>query len=748
MCFRRARYSLRQVVCFYNFAELIKLNDPSMKTTARTGLPFLLCASLIFLSEPKQMNMTETKEPSFILKDDNPLLAPWPGGYGGVPPFDKISTLHFKPAFERIREQRLHAIDAITNNPAEPDFSNTIVPLEKAEWIVDAFEGCYDLYSNNLSTPEFQSVETELAPRIAALKDEVKQNEKLFRRIEAIYQSDQTGLTAEQRRLVWLYYTNFVRSGAKLGNESKQRLAEINSTLANLFTRFQQNVLADEGQYLVLENKSDLAGLPEFLIEAARAEATERSLFGKWIITNTRSSIDPFLTYSTNRSLREKAWRMFVNRGDQAKENNNNQIIPRILALRKERALLLGYRSHADWQLENSMAKTPENAMRLLELVWKPAVQRVREEVSDMQAIADKEQAGIKIAPWDYHFYMEKVRKARFDFDQNEVKPYLQLENLRKGLFYVAREVFGLNFTPVKDVPVFHPDVQVWKVEDIKSRTTVGLWYFDPFARKNKRSGAWMESLRDQEKIDKTVITIVTNNSNFIKGKPGEPVLISWDDATTLFHEFGHALHGLSSNVVYPSLSGTNVFADYVEFPSQLLEHWLSTPEIRQKFMTHYRTGEPIPVELVQKIETAATFNQGYSTLEYLASAIVDMKAHMLPNPEINPDNFEKETLVTLGMPDELVMRHRLPHFLHIFSSDDYSAVYYSYLWADVITADAWQAFLEAGNPYDKNVSERLKNYVFSIGNTLEPAESYRLFRGRDPQIEALMKKRGFTGVR
>lgn len=746
MCFLRARYSLRQVG-FYNFAELIKLNDPSMKTTARKGLPFLLCASLILLPEPKQMNMTETKASSTTLQDDNPLLAPWPGGYGGVPPFDKIKTVHFIPAFEHIRKQKLHAVDEIANNPAAPDFNNTIVPLEKAEWIVDAFEACYDIFSNNLSTPEFQSVETELAPRITALKDEVKQNEKLFSRIEAIYQSDQTGLTAEQRRLVWLHYTNFVRSGAKLGIESKRRLAEINAALANLFTKFQQNVLADEGQYLVLENKSDVAGLPKFLIEAARAEAMEHNLTGKWIITNTRSSIDPFLTYSTNRSLREKAWRMFVNRGDQSNEYNNNQIIPRILALRKERASLLGYKNHADWQLENSMAKTPENAMRLLELVWKPAVQRVREEVSDMQAIADKEQAGIKIAPWDYHFYMEKVRKARYDFDQNEVKPYLQLENLREGLFYVAREVFGLNFIPVQDVPVFHPDVQVWKVEDVKSRTTIGLWYFDPFARKNKRSGAWMESLRDQEKIDKNVITIVTNNSNFIKGKPGEPVLISWDDATTLFHEFGHALHGLSSNVVYPSLSGTNVFADYVEFPSQLLEHWLSTPEIRQKFMTHYKTGEPIPVELVQKIETAATFNQGFSTLEYLASAIADMKAHSLADTDINPDNFEKETLATLGMPDELVMRHRLPHFLHIFSSDDYSAAYYSYLWADVITADAWQAFVEVGNPYDKNVSERLKKYVFSVGNTLDPAESYRLFRGRDPRTEALMKKRGFTGL-
>jgi peptidyl-dipeptidase Dcp len=362
-----------------------------------------------------------------------------------------------------------------------------------------------------------------------------------------------------------------------------------------------------------------------------------------------------------------------------------------------------------------------------------------------MQAIADQEHRSLSIEPWDYHYYMEKVRKDRFDFDQNELKPYLELDKLREGMFFVAEKVFGLKFIPVKDVPVFHPDVQVWKVQNIAKNTTVGLWYFDPFARKNKVSGAWMNAIRDQDRMDSAVTTIVTNNSNFMKGRPGEPVLISWDDAVTLFHEFGHALHGLSSNVTYPSLSGTNVLQDYVEFPSQLLERWLSTPEVRTKYMTHYKTGAPMPQSLVEKLEKASTFKQGYATVEYLSSALVDMKLHLLTETDVDPGVYEKETLKTLGMPREIVMRHRTPQFLHIFSSDEYSAGYYSYIWAEVITADAWDAFTEAGSGFDKTVSERLRNYVFSVGNTIDPTEAYRKFRGRDPEVRALMEKRGFT---
>jgi len=389
------------------------------------------------------------------------------------------------------------------------------------------------------------------------------------------------------------------------------------------------------------------------------------------------------------------------------------------------------------------MAKTPEHAMDLMLAVWKPAVARVHEEVADMQAIADKEGAHLTIEPWDYRYYAEKVRKAKYDLDQNEVKPYLQLDKLREGMFWVAGQLFGFQFSPIDNVPVAHPDVRVFEVKDAAGKH-VGLWYFDPYARPGKQSGAWMNAYRNQERFDREITTIVSNNSNFVKGAPGEPVLISWDDATTLFHEFGHALHGLNSNVSYPSLSGTNVARDYVEFPSQLLEHWLSTPEVLNRFALHYKTGKPLPAELVQRIERAATFNQGFITVEYLASALVDMKLHLAGDKPIDPDAFERETLAGLGMPKEIVMRHRTPQFSHVFSSDGYSAGYYSYLWSDTLSADAWEAFTEAGGPYDKAVAKRLYDHVFSIGNTVDPAEAYRALRGRDAGTAALMRKRGF----
>jgi len=437
---------------------------------------------------------------------------------------------------------------------------------------------------------------------------------------------------------------------------------------------------------------------------------------------------------------------MFVNRGDNGDEHDNHSTITEILQLRAERAKLLGFPTHAHWRLQNAMAKTPERAMELMLAVWKPAVARVHEEVADMQALADKEDAKIKIEPWDYRFYAEKVRKARYDLDQNEVKPYLQLEKLREGIFWVAGELFGFNFTPVTKVPVAHPDIRVWEVTDKATKRHIGLWYFDPYARAGKRSGAWMNAYRSQERVNGVITTIVSNNANFAKGKPGEPLLISWDDAVTMFHEFGHALHGLNSNVTYPSLSGTAVPRDYVEFPSQLMEHWLSTPEVLQRFAVHYQTGQPIPQALVDRIQRSATFNQGFATVEYLASALVDMKLHLAGDRKIDPDAFERETLAELGMPHEIVMRHRPTHFNHIFSSDAYSAGYYSYLWSDVLTADAFGAFVEAGGPYDHKVAERLRQNIFSVGNTIDPAEAYRAFRGRDPKIEALMKKRGFTG--
>jgi peptidyl-dipeptidase Dcp len=706
----------------------------------------LILRSIVLLLAVTMLANTTTT--SHAVTDDNPLLAKWEGPYGGIPPFDRVQIPLFKPALEAAMAEELAETERIAKNEAPPDFENTIVALERTGQSLNRVGTLYGVWGATMSSPDYQAVQREMAPRLAAFNDQITQNEALFKRIEAVYNSPaKAKLTPEQQRLVWLYYTNFVRAGARLKPEAKKRLSEINQQLAGLYTKFSLNVLAEEtDQFIVLKSEEELAGLPQSLRDAAAAAAeSKKQQPGTWVIMNTRSSIDPFLTYSDRRDLREKAWRMFVNRGDNGGEHDNNAIITEILQLRAERAKLLGYPTHAHWRLENSMAKSPEKAMELMEAVWKPAVARVHEEVADMQALADKEGAKLKIEPWDYRYYMEKVRKAKYDLDQNEIKPYLQLEKLREGIFWVAGELFNFNFTSVTNVPVAHPDIRVWEVTDKTTKKHIGLWYFDPYARAGKRSGAWMNAYRSQERVNGEITTIVSNNSNFVKGKPGEPVLISWDDATTMFHEFGHALHGLNSNVTYPSLSGTAVPRDYVEFPSQLLEHWLSTPEVLQKFALHYQTGKPIPQELVDKIKRSATFNQGFATVEYLSAALVDMKLHLAGDKKIDPDAFERETLAQLGMPKEIVMRHRTPQFLHVFSSDGYSAGYYSYLWSDVITADAFGAFVEGKGPYDRAVAERLRKYVFSVGNTVDPAEAYRAFRGRDPKVDALMKKRGFA---
>ncbi|HEX6177144.1 MAG TPA: M3 family metallopeptidase [Thermoanaerobaculia bacterium] len=676
----------------------------------------------------------------------NPLLAPWTGPYGGIPPFDRVNVADMKPALEAAMAENLAEVDRIANNPAAPTFENTIAALERSGRTLNRVTTAYGIWSSTMNSPDFQAVERDMAPRLAAFSDQITQNEALFKRIEAVYNSpDKSQLTAEQQRLSWWYWNNFVRAGARLDATSKKRLSEINQELAGLYTRFSQNVLADEtNQYVVIDSEADLAGLPQSLRDAAAAAAKEKGLDGKWVITNTRSAVDPFLTYSDRRALREKAWRMFTTRGDLGNANDNNAIIPQILQLRAERAKLLGYPTHAHWRLENTMAKTPERAVQLLEQVWKPAVARVREEVADMQAVANREGANITIEPWDYRYYAEKVRKAKYDLDQNEVKQYLQLDKLREAMFWAAGELFNFNFAPVSNVPVYHPDVRVWEVTDKTSGQHVGLWYFDPYARPGKRSGAWMNAYRDQERFERPVTTIVSNNANFVKGNPGEPVLISWDDAETLFHEFGHALHGLASNVNYPSLAGTAVARDYVEFPSQLLEHWLSTPQVLQRFALHYQTGQPIPQRLVDRIKAADTFNEGFDTVEYLASAIVDMRMHLAGEQKIDAREFERRVLGDIGMPREIVMRHRAPHFLHVFAGDGYSAGYYSYLWSDVLTADAAEAFTEGSGFYDPEVARRLRQHIFSVGNTIDPAEGYRQFRGRDPRIEALMRKRGF----
>jgi peptidyl-dipeptidase Dcp len=686
---------------------------------------------------------------SVTLRNGPALLAPWGGPHGGVPAFDKVKVADFKPALEAAMAENLAEVAAIANNPKLPTFDNTIVALERSGGTLDRVQAEYGVWKTTLNDKAFSAVETEMAPKMAAFSDQISQNAALFKRIEAVYKDPATKkLTPEQQRLVEVRYKAFVRSGAKLDAPAKARLSAINQQLAGLFTKFSQNVLADEADsVLVLKTERDLGGLPASLREAAQATATTRKVTAAGVITNTRSSIEPFLTYSDQRALREKAWRMFVNRGDNGGAHDNNALITQILQLRAERAKLLGYQTHAHLRLDNTMAKTPEAAMQLMLDMWKPAVARVHEEVADMQALALKEgaPAGFKIEPWDYRYYAEKVRKARYDLDQNEVKQYLQLNKMREGMFWVAGELFNFSFVPAPDVPVYHPDVKVWQVNDRTTGKQVGLWYFDPYARPGKNSGAWMNAYRKQERLDgKPVTTIVSNNSNFVKGKDGEPVLISWTDATTLFHEFGHALHGLSSNVTYPTLAGTSVVRDYVEFPSQLLENWLPTPEVLNRFALHYQTGKPIPAALVARIDKASTFNEGFATTEFLASALIDMKLHLAGDQKIDPDKFERETLAELGMPRELVMRHRTPQFSHVFSSDGYSAGYYSYLWSVVLAADGFSAFTEAGGPYDKAVAARLRQHVYTVGNTVDPAAGYRAFRGRDPKVDALMKQRGF----
>lgn len=677
--------------------------------------------------------------------DGTPLLAPWTGPFGGVPPFDKVKIADFAPALEAAMAQELTEIEAIAGNPAPPIFENTIAALERVGAAGERVDTIFWIWGSTLSNPEVRAVETAMAPKMSAHADKILQNAKLFARVEQVYEArESAGLTPEQQRLTWKRWNAFVRAGAKLDPAAKARVAQINGELAQAFTSFSQNLLADETDYvLYLKTEAELRGLPEDVRAAAAAAATERNRPGEFAILNTRSSMDPFLTYSERRDLREKVWRTFYSRGDNGDAHDNNALIRKILKLRAERAKLLGYPTHAHWRLEAAMAKTPDAAMALMMRVWPSAIARVAEEVAEMQAIADAEKGGVKIEPWDYRFYAEKVRTARYALDMNEVKAYLQMDRLVDGMFWAASEVFGMSFAPVTDVPVYHPDVRVWEVK--RNGGHLGLFYFDPYARTGKRSGAWMNAYRSQQKMDGVITPIVSNNSNFVKGAAGQPVLISWDDATTLFHEFGHAIHGLLSNVTYPSLSGTRVPRDYVEFPSQVYEAWLPTRQVLSQFALHHETGAPMPEALAQKIEQASTFRQGFEVTEYLSSALIDMQLHLAGDADIDPDAFEREELAKLGMPRELPMRHRTPQFAHVFASDGYSAGYYSYLWAEVLSQDAVEAFEEApGGLYDKDVAQRLTDHIMAVGDTVDQAETYRAFRGRDPDVGAYLRDKGF----
>jgi peptidyl-dipeptidase Dcp len=676
---------------------------------------------------------------------DNPILASWSGPHGGAPDFSAIRADLFPAALDEAMARYRAEIAAIAADPAPPNFANTLEAMERAGQDYRQATVLMSIYNSTLSDPAMQKVQREAAPKMAAFRDEIFHNRALFDRIRAVYEARETsGLTGEQKRLAYVIHNRFARQGAALADAQKHRLAEINQRLATLYTAFSQNILADEeSDALDLADQADLAGLPDDLIAAAAAAAKQRGKPGAWAIANTRSMMDPFITFSARRDLREKALALWASRGDKGGAHDNNAAITEILQLRKEKARLLGHESFAHWITDAQMAKTPETAMKLLRQVWAPAVARVREEVADMAEIAAAEGANEPIRPWDYRYYAEKVRQAKYDFSDDELKPYLQLHKLREGMFWAAGRLYGLTFTKLNDVSLYHPDVEAFEVTRDGAR--VGLWYFDLYARPGKRSGAWMSEYRTQQKLA-GVTPIVSNNSNFTPGAPGEPVLISWTDAVTLFHEFGHGLHGLNSNVTYPSLAGTSVLRDFVELPSQLNEHWLPTPDLLSRFAVHYRTGEPMPKALVDKVLKAQTFRQGFNTVEYLACAILDLEAHLAEADALDARTFEREALERLGMPREIIMRHRLPHFSHVFSSEGYAAGYYNYIWADTLTADAAEAFAAApGGFYDKTLAAKLLTEVLSVGNTVPPDEAYRRFRGRDHTIDALMRHRGFA---
>ncbi len=674
------------------------------------------------------------------------LLAKWQGPFQGVPAFDKVTIEGVIPAMEQAMATNLAEIELIANNPEAANFENTIVAMEKTGKDLNRLYAYYGIWRSNRSTPEFRKIQAEMAPKLSAFYSKISQNDKLFKRIESVYHSDEVkGLSTEKQRLVLLTYNRFARNGATLNAQDKKRYAEINQRLAQLHTKFSNNVLADEENYVVYLTDKQLGGLPESIVAVAASAAKERGKAGQYAITNTRSSMDPFLTYSTERELRKQVWNNYYSRGDNGDEFDNNAIIAEILQLRHERVGLLGYKNYASWRLEDRMAKSPENAIALMEAVWPAAIARVDEEVADMLAIGKKQDGIDKIEPWDYRYYAEKVRQDKYSLDSDEVKQYLQLDNLREAMFYVAGRLFNFAFAEVTDssVPVFHEDVRVWEVTDKTSGEHIGLWYLDPFARKGKRSGAWATTYRSHTTFEGKKNVLSSNNSNFSKGEPGKPTLISWSDAETYFHEFGHALHFLASNVEYPTLnSGVR---DYTEFQSQLLERWLTTDEVIDNYLVHYKTGKPMPADLVKKIKAAATFNQGFKTTEYLASALVDMKFHTVDPTGIDADKFERETLASLNMPEQIVMRHRSPHFGHVFSGEGYSSSYYGYMWAEVLTSDAAEAFANApGGFYDKDVAAKLVEHLFSVRNAVDPAEAYRAFRGRDAQVEALMRDRGF----
>jgi len=674
---------------------------------------------------------------------DNILLKKWTGPYDGVPPWDQVKVDQFPAAFQFGIDEMLREIDAIANNPEYPSFENTIVAMEKAGERLDYVQSIFGVYSSNLSSPQVQAINKEWSPKLSAASDKINLNPKLFDRIAKLYEHrEHVGLDAKQMRLLTRTYEGFVRRGAKLNDVQKAQLSDYNQQLAGAFSDFNSRLLADESTF-TQASEAEMAGVPADVKNAAASAAKEAGMpAGSLAIANTRSAVDPVLTFATDRGLRERVWRAFVQRGDNGNANDTNALIARIVKLRADRAKLLGYATHADWRMQDTMAKSPAKAMELMMRVWPSAVARVHEEVADMKPFAAKDGVGA-IEPWDYRFYQEKVRKAKYDLSQDEIKPYFELNNIVKGMFWSAEQLYDLKFTEnTGKVPVFQQDVRTFEVTNARTGDVVGLFYLDTYARQGKRSGAWATTYRSRARLLGDNIVLGSNNNNFTKPAPGQPMLISLDDASTLWHEFGHAIHYYLSDVNYPSLGGSP--RDFVEYPSQVNENWLLTRPVLDKFARHYQTGAPMPEALIKKIEASDKFNQGFATVEYLSSALVDMMLHTQPDGVVDPDKFERDALAKLGMPKEMVMRHRLPQFGHLFSSDAYSAGYYSYLWSETMDADTWAAFEESGNPYNRKIADGFRTYLLSTGNETDRAEAYRQFRGRDPDVKALLKRRGF----
>ncbi len=674
----------------------------------------------------------------------NPLLSRWTTPFE-IPPFAKIEAKHFKPALERAFREHREEIARISANPAKPSFANTIVALEKSGILLSRVGSVFGNLEATDSTPELQEIAREMSPRFAAHETKIFLDAKLFRRIDGLYnRRDKLKLNEEELRVLERHHLSFVRSGARLSAAAKSRVKEINARLASLVTQFMQNVLKDEQTWhLVLEGEQELSGLPETMCAAATRAATDLGRGGKHAITLARSSVEGFLTYSSRRDLREQAFKAWIQRGANGGETDNRRILAEAVQLRNEHAKLLGYKTFADFSLEDTMAKQPSAVNDLLGAVWPKAVARANEERDALAAEAKREGGNFAIAAWDWRYYSEKVRKARFDLDEAEVRPYLKLDSMINAAFDCAYRLFGLKFKELTDAPRYHPDVRVWEVTN-KTGQHVGVFIGDYFARASKRSGAWMTSFRSQHNIGKGQRPVIVNVLNCAKVAECEPALLSFDDARTLFHEFGHGLHGLLSDVTFPSISGTAVSTDFVELPSQLYEHWLSTPQVLERFAVHYKTGKPMPEKLRKRLLAAKNFNQGFATVEYTASALADMALYAIEDPSrLDIEKFEAETLSNIGMPAEIAMRHRLPHFMHIMGG--YAAGYYSYLWSEVMDADAFAAFEETGDVFHAKTAKRLAEFVYSAGNRRDPHEAYVAFRGRAPKIEGLLKKRGLA---